>query len=456
MSAALLAIVLLLLVGVPAVLSLDPRLPGGARLGLGFLFGGGIVSLLLAGLSAAGFPWSLWNFAFLAAPIVALLLAVVAKRRGRPAVGWDVPPAGGSRLRASLPDLLTGLCVVGHGIYASLAPLGQWDFWTVWGLKAKAFWLHRGIDWRFLESAENLFAHPDYPLLLPLLFDFFAMVAGAWEDRWIGLLFTAYAVALLLVTRELLREELGSRTLASVGTLALAGPALVIWIGLAEGPLIAYGSLGLLMIRRGLRRRHPASWAMGACLLGFGALTKNEGVTLLIAAAAGLLLDSPESRRNIFRLWPAALLSASWLVPRHWHGLSTDVFVGSAWTRVLGHVRNPAPLWNALTQNLPDRPVLWIFVLLALVFLGRRTARKEIFVLATALLQIVFYLVVYISSPHDLVWHFRTSWARLLTQQLFPLAFLAVAGLLRAVSIGPRPPESALAAAGCGERTERT
>ena len=76
----------------------------------------------------------------------------------------------------------------GYALYATLAPLWEWDFWAIWGLKARVFLEAGGIDWHFLESRWNAFAHPDYPLLVPLNFDFVALINGGWSDRWLGLL----------------------------------------------------------------------------------------------------------------------------------------------------------------------------------------------------------------------------------------------------------------------------
>src|SRR5205085_9160530 len=106
-----------------------------------------------------------------------------------------------------LLDLATLISVASYSIYATLAPVWEWDFWAIWGLKARVFFDHGGIDWRFLESRWNAFVHPDYPLLVPLNFDFVALIGGAWSDRWLGVLFVAYAVALLLIARALASRE---------------------------------------------------------------------------------------------------------------------------------------------------------------------------------------------------------------------------------------------------------
>jgi hypothetical protein len=426
MIPALLAIGCLCLLGFPVAFCVAPRREAGMLLGLSFLFGAGLATLVLFFLSLARIPWTRGSFAAAAVlPLAALISPVLHRwRRGDFAAG---PPRMRRFSPAAAPfDALTLIAVVGHGIYATLAPLAQWDFWADWGLKAKVFWIHRGLDWSFLQSAENRFAHPDYPPLLPLTLDFFSLVRGAWEDRYIGLLFTAFAAALLLVARDLLREELGSGVLASLGVLALTGPALTIWIGLAEGPLIAYGGAALIILRQALRT--GSGWTSGALLLGAAALTKNEGLALLIATViAALAVKS--GLRGLVRLLPAFAVALVWLLPLWLHGLSSELMAGSVGQRLVRRVTDPISFLTALAKIRWPQPFLW-FGAIASFFLSRLSIGRERFLLVAMAIQLLFLLGIYAVSPYPLPWHVQYSSERFLAQQTFPLAFLAIACLL--------------------------
>src|SRR5205823_1989070 len=76
------------------------------------------------------------------------------------------------RPRLHVIDLFALVTPFAFAWYATIAPLWEWDFWAIWGLEARVFLEAGGIDWRFLTSPWNTFAHPDYPLLLPLAYDF--------------------------------------------------------------------------------------------------------------------------------------------------------------------------------------------------------------------------------------------------------------------------------------------
>jgi hypothetical protein len=431
------AVALLCALGIPAVLAVDRRVRAGTLLGLSFLFGAGIAAVILLSLSLLRVPWSSGSFAAAALPLELVLLWLAFRRWLTDSEARVAPETGRFSPAGLALDLLTLIAVIGHGIYATLAPIGQWDFWSDWGLKAEVFWFHRGLDFRFLTAPENLFASPDYPPLLPLTMDFFSLVRGAWEDRWMGLLFTAFAAALLLVARDLFREELGSRSLASLATLAVAGPALVLWIGLAEGPVIALGSLALLMWRRALRRG-GSSWMFGSLLLGLAALTKNEGMALVIAAGVGLwIAGAGGGRRFFFSLAPAVLIAAIWFVPASLHGLRSEHFSGPAVARLADRIAHPGPFWAAFRQARWSQPAVWLAALGALL-LFRQSLPKERFLLTAVGLELLFFLFTYLVSPPPLSWRIHYSSERLVAQQTFTVAFLAAALLLR----GYRRPES--------------
>src|SRR6185295_18194043 len=84
----------------------------------------------------------------------------------------------------SVVDVATLATIAAHVAYATLARVWEWDFWAIWGLKARAFYEIRTIDWRMLASPWNDFVHPEYPLLLPLNYLHVALLNGEWNDRW--------------------------------------------------------------------------------------------------------------------------------------------------------------------------------------------------------------------------------------------------------------------------------
>ena len=291
---------------------IDRELRGAAFFGSAIFIGCGYAALMMFFLTVVHVEWS-------RTVVMIALLAPIALLLRRPVF---------SRPRAPNPvDAAVLLLVLGHAVFATWAPMYEWDWFGIWGLKGRVFFDARGIDWRFVQT--NI-SHPDYPPLVPLLVDLPSVLRRGWEDRWIGLIFTALSAAFLLIVRGTLREEFDSDLLAAIGTLAIASPALNLWVGLAEGPVMAFGCAGLLLVRRGLARPSNASLHLGAILLGLSAWCKNEGIALIgVTVVAALIV----SARRVWRLWPAAAIAGAWMVTRSVYRLQTDFLQGDVLDR---------------------------------------------------------------------------------------------------------------------------
>jgi hypothetical protein len=427
MTATLVAILSLVVLGIPITLAVDRRARGLLLLGASFLYGSGAMFLVMLTLSIAHLRWTL-----ISVTISALVLfcgaAILAFRQ----------PATDNRQRAAgahIFDLVTLLMVTGFAFYATAAAVWEWDFWAIWGLKGKVFLEAGGIDWHFLESQWNTFAHPDYPLLLPLNFDFIALVNGGWSDRWLGLVFVAWGAAVLLIVRALASRET-SPFFASLLTLALASLVGSRYVGYAEGALIAFGGAGILFVRAALRDGDAASWRHGALMLGFAANCKNEGLALLVAVTigvavagsrdlAGLFFRRETSRRRDLataRLWPAYAVTAPWLLLRLTHALPTDIAGGSPLSRLIARLPHVHQILSFLAARL-DAPWFWMAILAGILIAPAAARKGEIFVFVVTFIQLFFYVVAYLATPRDLGWHVMTSWSRLTSHVAVPITF---------------------------------
>jgi hypothetical protein len=407
MLAVLIAILSMTVLGLPIALAIDRQVRGPVLLGLAFLYGSGWVFLALLALSILHVRWTV-----LTVTIVALL----------PLCALLIPrhPAPGTRhVKPHWVDIPTLVSITGFALFATAAPLWEWDFWAIWGLKARVFLERGGIDWHFLESRWNTFVHPDYPLLVPLNFDFVALLNGAWDDRWLGALSVAWAAALLLIIRGLAAQE-SSTVPAALITLTVTGLAASRYPGLAEGPLIAYGAAGVLFVRRALQFDERAAWRNGSMLLGFAANVKNEGIALLVSVAIVVLIVRA---RAVLRLWPAFALAAPWLILRATHTLPTDIVGGAAMGRVLQRLPYAADILMYVARHLYE-PWFWIAVLAGLLIVPAAVMRREAFVLLVTALQLAFYAASYFATPHNLRWHVATSWSRLTDQIAIPITYV--------------------------------
>jgi hypothetical protein len=322
--------------------------------------------------------------------------------------------------------------LAGYTLFATIAPMWEFDFLTNWGLKAKLFYLHGGIDWPFLQHAWYRNIHPDYPPLMPLAFDAFAFVRGGWDDRWIGLFYPAIALAATLFTFQIARGEVDDIRAAIIAVIMcplLASPR----PGLADGWLAVFAFVALLLIRRG-------NLTPGAIFLGLGAMTKNEGLTFILAAAIALVVA--RRAKDVVRLWPAVVLALPWMVLCRIHGVHGDLTSGSVIARVAQHIAHPAGLIEAFRGAPIGKPLMWTGILVGVVI----AIRAQRFLLTAAVVQLACYFGAYLATPHDLQWHVFWSWERLVSH-VTPLLVYAVLielmPIIRREALPAPPPKTA-------------
>jgi hypothetical protein len=408
------------------LLDRNARLP--LRISTSFLLGGALGGVVLFILSSAQIRWS--RVTLLAGMLLVAVIASAFARRRAPFDRARNTQPFAPRWKGFLAtgiDLMTGVLAAGYALFATVGPAAEADFITIWGVKARELWMAGGIDWRFLENPFNEFAHVDYPILLPLILDVQTVIRGSWDARWLGALHVAFGLAAVLAVRAFIEEETDDSVLAAAATLALASIAFSPWIGLAEGPLVASGTVGLLYVRRGVLGSDSAGILRGALFLGIAGSFKNEGVALIAAVAVGLLLTAP---RFLARLWPAIAIVTPWFVLRRLHHLQTDLTTGPILDRVTGHLANLQPMFSALATYTTGKPFFWVGVGLALLLTLRAAVTRERLLLVTLLVQTGFFLAAYIVTPHDVTWHVRWSWERIVSQITLPLGFVAVALLV--------------------------
>lgn len=425
MTGVLAAVLLLAAAGLPVAAWLEPSFGWRARLGAGFMLGAGIATLALLLATTAGLEWS--RAALIVALAVPAVAALAGARRAQSRSAGAMRPTPLS----ATADAATLLSLCGYTLFATLAPPWEWDFWAIWGLKAKEYDLERGVSFAFLANPDNVFSHPDYPPLVPLTFDVAALLQGSWDDRWMGLVSVAFALAMLLVVREELERQSGSATVGALGTLALSGAACSPWVGLGDGPLVALASAGLLVASRGLREDDARAIVTGGLLLGLAGLAKNEGVSFIAAAVAmGVVV----ARRRAWLLaLPAAATVAPWMLVRLALAAPTDVFEGGFMARASERLSDPGVFFGTLAAGQIERPGFWAIALVALA-LAPAAARRERFLIGVALLQSLAYVAIYAGTLNDLASHVQSSLARV-TSHVAPLAgivaALAIGGMLR-------------------------
>jgi len=389
--------------------------------GLSFLYGAGLIYVVMLTLALTGVHWSALNVT-----AICLVLALLAWGGHSYLPGQAFGGPDRNVWPTHFLDLATLYVLVSYTIYSTIARLWEWDFWAIWGFKARTFLEIGTIDWRFLESPFNDFTHPDYPLLYPLNYAYSALMSGGWSDRWLGFVGVAFSLALLLIVRHLAGEETRPIFAAAI-TFAVTFAALSKFIGLAEAPMIAFGGAGLLFLRRGLLFDNDASMRHAAILIGLAAATKNEGMALLVTAVIAVAIVR---WRAVIRLWPAFAIAMPWAILKSLHHFTSDLTRGDFISRLFYRLGAIVPIGAMLVSNLAVRWV-WLALLIAILFVPQRERSRERFVLIAFIVQIGFYIAIYCATANDVQWQIATSWPRLTFQVATPLVYVTMMMLAR-------------------------
>ena len=332
------------------------------------------------------------------------------------------------------------LAVIGAvGAYQQ-APLGDWDAWAIWNLRARTIF-HADNDWR--QAFSPVFRHVDYPLLAPCNNARAWSYAGhecPWTPWFLGSLMTFATVGLLSSGVCRLR----SRSQGLLAGIVLLGMVPFLQRGAlqyADIPLAFFilAAVLLLMLYDASERRPSGYLALSGLMAGLAAWTKNEGLLFLIVlpAARGAVVWRHAGARQALKeffcfsagIWPALAVIG---LQKGCLAGSNDLIVGQNWEATVARLLDPARYWyvaqslvfNALRIARPFAVLLPLcFLLLGITKKGSRGPLGVSTAVAVLTLMLAGYFLVYVTTPCDLHWHLKTSAGRLLLQ-LWPLCLL--------------------------------
>ena len=381
------------------------------RWGLGGVLG---IAVLGVGTVLGGLAGSAWAGAVVS--MIAALAGARYLRRPEP----EEPPVS--------PPILPLLAVLAVGVFllviAWSRPVSRFDGWAFWSLKAKAIATTGDFGSQVFTDAEYEYSHRDYPPLLPawqalsyrISGDFTVAYPTQFQLAW---LWTAAGVALVSLAGR-------RRTLAGFIPFAwLLAPQVVeeSVSGYADVPMALFLILGV----GALLRSEELGCGPGAVLIAAGALTKGEGLVFAVAALVPLLIAGGYRRRALVAVLAIVLTSGPWFAFTSSHGLTGDV------TRPpleAGHIdpdRDPVERVPEVVEALGVRSTrpsdFGVLVPAALIAVAAAAFRPRVLV-ASALLAIVAWVVIYLGTPFEVDWHLTTSADRVL---IAPLGLLALA-----------------------------
>lgn len=342
-------------------------------------------------------------------------------------------------------------------------PFGHWDAIAIWNIKAHVL-LSGGAQWL---DALHATEWPGYPLFVPLTAARLAAYEGSWSAGIAiatSLMFFAATCGLLVGS---LSREIGPWATLVALTLYLAPKPVRVFAGAACAD-IPLGALELATLTSAWRALRDGDRGDGypriAGICSAGALfAKDDAIALTVSVAVAFLVGdwlSKRSRRDgalaaarSMTLGYAAAALPALLVMVHFKLSVTStswLVAGRDGLDVLHQLLDPRryqQAWSALTFAVRDDFRTATAILLALAALSAPLGRARSFWIPWSLLtaiivtQVSAYVLAYVVSPYDVVWHIFTSANRLglhVWPSIVMLAFLQIFADTESVDGHPR------------------
>jgi hypothetical protein len=420
------------LFGAPAAFHPAVRgMPIAARVAAAFGAGAVLLTLEMTLFSILGIRWGV---AALSLPLLAGSLVFSA--------AWANRPFPGSvRLRCPraigiAAVLAAGLAVLHLVLSLATARATSADFLLFWGVKGARFAAAGGIDAGLLGSFFSHHLVPDYPPLVPLLFSWGSLAAGAMPWRFAPVSSALWLLAAIPLVAALLRRRLSgaeSVAVASFWTVALSISLVQSGSGgNAEAPLLFFETVAVaaLLVERPEDR---TSRFLPALALAGAALTKVEGSAAVAFLLAGVALrDRLERRPGILRrLLPLAaapaLALSVWFAFQAARGLRIGFRAHGEPFGV--HFQHLSSILAAMASNLDAGTawLSWIVPLGLLLAFSRKGLGSLLPAVSLAMGLFAFFFFDYLHDPTDPAMRVQWTFPRI-TQPCLSAIILA-AGL---------------------------
>ena len=318
-------------------------------------------------------------------------------------------------------------------------PMGSWDGFRIWNIKAEFLFLNNPL-WQNVFSLPHFMSHNDYPMMIP------AATARLWNytgaenyivNATIGLFFTFGLVYLLYQAITYFKSEKAAIAVTSVFMILdiflVNGAAQCADIPLAYMYLCTIVSLFLYF------RKEKFSYIVLSILFAaLSAWTKNEGMlffAVYLVCIAGYFL----SIKNIKKLGWCALTALIPLVLlvlyKNTAHAANDLIAGFAalktYNFALDLSRYEIILKTFVKMFFLKFPLLIVLLLLCIKGFKVKEINKIPFKISVIIfvLMTTGYFCVYLFSPHDITWLVQNSMDRLILQLLPLFMFLFAVNL---------------------------
>lgn len=305
-----------------------------------------------------------------------------------------------------------------YGVDIILRPVSFWDARSIWFFQAKILYFEKGIgsDSYLTNPLVTLFAHSDYPKLLPFHAAAPMHLIGFWNEYLpkIGLLLLFLPVAIFTASFSLYKIRYVLFTTAIFIVFNKW-----IWFGYLDFYLAFYALLALVFLERFQKSAQLSDLFTSILSISITLSLKNEGMLLfLLYIVAFIFILKTNYRYYLSLLFPLLLLVLWSLIKKDLH-LTNDLTLGiDSIPLILNRLNVDSLKMITNAMFLTKGFYLWLLTTLCIVVYVRSLSLK----LLVGLLYFAAIFIIYLATPHDLGWHLATSAER----TIFPTLIIII------------------------------
>lgn len=313
-------------------------------------------------------------------------------------------------------------------------PMGSWDGFRIWNIKAEFLALNSPL-WQNMFSLPHFMSHNDYPLLLPSLTARLWNYTGAHNfvvNATIGLFFTFGLVYLLFQAIEYFKSEKAAIAVTSV--------FMILDVFLVNGahqcadiPLAFMFLSAVVCLFMYFKKEKFSYIVLGTIFAALGAWTKNEGMmffAIYLGTILAWFLKEKSYKRAALTLVTGVIPLTGLILFKHSVHFPNDLvagfFAAKSYTFALDLHRYVVIFKTFFSMIFTRFTLLLVLLLLCVKGFRIKEQNKKPFVLTCIIFALctIGYFLVYLISPHDIKWLAENSMDRIILQMLPVFLFL--------------------------------
>jgi hypothetical protein len=401
---------------------------------LSWLFGCGIVSLLL------------WIFGALCSGLLLQLLVAIACLLIA-IVGWRARRKTSARFTLPQPGnifewVLASIIVIEIAIlvFVSFKHTLGWDGLLNWELKARYAFLNGGIiPASYFSSPGRAFSHPEYPLGIPFTELWLYLWMGEPNQFWVKIIFPLFYAACAPLLALLISRLSGKRWIGLLVAALLpfvpsisASPGGIV-VGYVDIPLSVFylAALGYLLLW--FRTTDSRFLMVFAACSAFLPWMKSEGVILwLVLVLLGFSLSFVKRRLALFSIAivPGLLVIFVWRVfLRVVHLWPHSDFARPSFSLARDNIGRLRDIFGILFAELAETfhwSIFWLMAAAAIVYLFASRKLETIALASAVIVPILLYSLIYVFSTWSSYSAHMTSSIPRLLLHVMPAGWLAI------------------------------